>query len=260
LNSLREVWRYRDLLYMLTWRDICVKYKQSVLGLCWAVLMPVVIVMAGVVVKLALAAVSGNPVTAQDIGVVSIKAVPWAFFVSSIRFSTNCLIGNSNLVTKVYFPKMILPISAVATQLFDFLIASCVLAILLPFLGFVPTLNILWVPLLVFVLVVQATGVGIFLSAAGLFYRDVKYMVELFLTFAIFFTPIFYEVSVFGAWGNVLLLNPVAPVFEGLADVATGQALPDLAWMAYSVGSAFVVFAGAIAFFKKLEPAFAETI
>jgi ABC-type polysaccharide/polyol phosphate export permease len=96
LNSLRDVWRYRDLLYMLTWRDICVKYKQSILGLCWAILMPVVIVMAGVVVKLALATVSGTSVTAQDIGLVSIKAVPWAFFVSSIRFSTNCLIGNTN--------------------------------------------------------------------------------------------------------------------------------------------------------------------
>jgi ABC-type polysaccharide/polyol phosphate export permease len=132
--------------------------------------------------------------------------------------------------------------------------------ILLPFLGFELTLNVVWVPFLVFVLVVLSTGIGIFLSAAGLFFRDVKYMVELFLTFAIFFTPVFYEVSVFGDSGNWLLLNPVAPLFEGLAAVAPNQAAPSLVWMTYSVAITLLVFVGAIAFFKKLEPAFAETI
>ena len=260
LNGLRELVRYRDLLYMLAWRDICIKYKQSILGLMWAILMPAVIVLAGIVVKLAFAMVSDQPAAASGIASVAIKAVPWAFFVSAIRFSTNSLIGNSNLVTKIYFPKVILPIAAVLSQLFDFLIASCVLVVFLAFWGLQASLTILWIPVLILLMVMLATGLGIFLSAAGLFFRDVKYIVEILLTFAIFFTPVFYEVSMFKDWGTVLLLNPVAPILEGLTAAVVDQGAPNLAWIAYSLVVSLVILAGAVAFFRKVEPAFAEYI
>ena len=109
MKTIREVVRFRALLYMMTWRDIRIKYKQSILGVLWAILMPATIVLAGIVVRIALAKVSGKPVAAQDLLNVSVRAVPWAFFVSSIRFGTNCLIANPNLVTKIYFPKVIFP-------------------------------------------------------------------------------------------------------------------------------------------------------
>jgi ABC-type polysaccharide/polyol phosphate export permease len=261
VNSLREIVRYRDLLYMMTWRDISIKYKQSILGLCWALLMPAVIVLAGIIVKLAMAKVSGTTLQSADLARVSVKAVPWAFFVASLRFGTNCLVGNANLVTKIYFPKVIFPLAAVASQLFDFLIATCVLALLLAVMG---GLNVgaavLWLPLLLLLLVMFACGLSILFSAAGLFFRDVKYLVEIILTFAIFFTPIFYEVSTFGEWQTLLLLNPVAPIFEAITDVTVNGRAPDLMWLGYSAIVSVVIFCGSVAFFRRVEPAFAECI
>src|SRR5271165_3016859 len=107
LTMFHQVLRYRDLLWMMIWRDIRVKYKQSVLGVMWAVLMPATIVLAGLVVKFAMAKVSGKPMVVEDLANVSVRAVPWAFFVASLRFGTNCLVANPNLVTKIYFPKVI---------------------------------------------------------------------------------------------------------------------------------------------------------
>ena len=260
MNWLREIARYRDLLFMLTWRDISIKYKQSVFGLLWAVLMPTVIVAAGIVVKLAFALVSDRPITSSDIIGVAVKAVPWAFFVAAIRFSTNCLIGNANLVTKIYFPKVILPFAAVLSQFFDFLIASCVLLILVLCMGVHLSLNMLWVSVLILLLLILASGLGILLSAASLFFRDVKYVVEIILMFAIFFTPVFYDVSLFKEWGDILLLNPVAPILEGLRDVIVDGRSPHAGWVAYSALVSLIVFAGAVAFFRKVEPAFAECI
>ncbi len=259
-SSLGELIRYRELLYILTWRDIRIKYKQSVLGLLWAILMPMVIVLAGIVVKLAFSIVSKQPLTASEIASVSVKAVPWAFFVSSLRFGANCLIGNSNLVTKIYFPKLVLPISAVLSQLFDFLIASCVLAVVLLSCGLPITATVIWVPLLLLLLVAMATGITVVVSAASLFFRDVKYIVEIFLTFAIFFTPIFYEAEMFGRWKNVLLLNPVPRTFEGDMAAVVELTTPDLRWRGYTTLSTVLLVWGGTWLFHRLEPVFAESI
>ena len=116
--------RYQDLLYMLTWREIRIKYKQSVMGLLWAVLMPCLIIAAGVMVRAAYAKLSGVPMGYAQIATVSVKALPWAFVISAVRFATVSLTGNANLVTKIYFPKDIFPISAILSQLFDFAIAA----------------------------------------------------------------------------------------------------------------------------------------
>jgi lipopolysaccharide transport system permease protein len=257
---IREVMKFRGLLYMMVWRDIRIKYKQSILGVLWAILMPATIVLAGVVVKFAMFKVSGKPLAAHDLASVSVRAVPWAFFVASIRFGTNCLIGNANLVTKVYFPKVIFPLSAILSQLVDFLIACGVLAIILIFLGVTLSWSLLWLPVLVALLVVLAAGLAIFLSAAGLFLRDVKYLVEMFLTFAIFFTPVFFDVAMFGEWKNLLLLNPVAPILEGISAAVTGQGGLHLGWLLYSASVALAILGGSLFFFGKLEPLFAESI
>jgi ABC-type polysaccharide/polyol phosphate export permease len=260
LQVVRSVIDYRDLLFMITWRDIRIKYKQSVMGVLWAIFMPMLIVAAGIVVKVAFSYVSGQKLDMAEIVTISIKALPWALFVSSLRFASNSLISNQNLVTKIYFPRIILPLAAVLSQLFDFAIATAVLVILLFFSGIDASLNLLWVPVLLVILIPITTGLGILFAAANLFFRDVKYIVEVILTFAIFFTPVFYEVDMFGKWRTLLLCNPIAPVLEGLrACVVLGQQ-PNLLWTAYSATFALIIFPLSVSLFQRMEPLFAESV
>lgn len=260
IASVRAVADYRDLLYMITWRDIRIKYKQSIMGFLWAIFMPMIIVAAGVVVKYAFSYVSDEPLVRQDLVAISVKSVCWAFFVASIRFSSNSLVLNPNLVTKIYFPRIIFPVSAVLSQLFDFAIASSVLIVILIALGVGFSFHLLWIPVLIAILILLVTGSGIILSAGSLFFRDVKYLVEVILTFAIFFTPVFYEAEMFGRWQNVIMLNPVAPILEGLYRVVALQEGPELVWLAYSAGVAGVTFVLSVLAFGRMEPLFAESI
>lgn len=260
LSLFRLLRRHHDLLLMLTLRDIKVKYKQSVMGFMWAILMPLIITLAGVVVKVGLAKVAGRPVRPDEIVGVSVKALPWAFFVSSIRFATNCLASNANLVTKIAFPRAVFPLSAVASQLVDFAVATAALCVVFIFAPVTITPAILWAPVLVLILVVQVSGLALLLAAANLFFRDVKYLVEVVLTFAIFFTPVFYDTALFGTWGRILLLNPVAPILEGLSACIAGGRGPDLGWTLYSSAWALGLLVVAPAAFQRLEPKFAESV
>ncbi len=255
-----ELYRRRDLLYLVTWRDIKLKYKQSVMGFLWAILMPLVIVTAGLIVRYAFGRLSGTPLKLDDLVLVTVKAAPWAFFVSGIRFASNSLIANANLVTKIYMPREIFPIAAVLSQLMDFVVASAVVVLLLAIAGVPLRLELLWIVPLLLLLILLTTALGVFLSAAALFFRDVKYIVEVILTFAIFFTPVFYEVSLFGRWRTVLLLNPVSPLLEGLGAAVTGRAMPTAAWLGYSAAFSLGGCVASLAFFKKLEPFFAESV
>jgi len=257
---IKELYNYRYLLYMITWREIRIKYKQSIMGIMWAVLMPMIIVSAGVLVKYAFSRLSGSPFTGDQIATVSVKSIPWAFFVSSIRFASNSLIGNANLVTKIYMPREIFPIAAILSQFVDFIVATFVLTFIFCFTNIGVSVYLLWIPVIVAILLLFIMGLGIFVSAASLFFRDVKYLVEVFLTFAIFFTPVFYEVTLFGEWANILLLNPVAPLLESLNHVVVLKQSPDVKWLIYSAIVAVITYFLSYKFFKKLEPAFAESI
>src|ERR1039458_5187169 len=259
-EDLRELFKYRELLYMLSYRDVKVRYKQSVMGFLWAILMPVLIVMAGVVVRYAYVLTSGKHLDPADIVSVAVKSLPWAFLVSSIKFGCNSLTNNRELVTKIYFPKEIFPMSAVLASLFDFFVASGALLIFLLVIRIRWSIYLLWTPVLLVVMVVLATGIGLIVSAASLFFRDVKYIVEVLLTFGIFFTPVFYDVRMFGDKGKWLLINPVAPILEGLSACVARQQSPVLPWLAYSFGFAMLMLVGGYFFFKHLEPAFAESI
>src|SRR5277367_2117089 len=154
--ELRELYKYRGLLYMITYRDIKVRYKQSIMGFMWAVLMPILIVVSGAVVRYAYALAAHVPLQTVDIASVAVKSLPWAFLVSSIRFSCNSLIGNQNLVTKIYFPKEIFPIAAVLASLFDFFVASGALLILLLVMHTGWSRHLVWAPLLLLMMVVLA--------------------------------------------------------------------------------------------------------
>jgi lipopolysaccharide transport system permease protein len=259
-QHLRELTQHRDLLYMLTWRDIRIKYKQSIMGFMWAIFMPLLIVTAGVLVRYAFSRLSGTQLAWKDIAEVSVKAVPWAFFVSSIRFATLSLIANTNLVTKIYFPRELFPLAAILSQLFDLAVASVALAVVLAIAGIGVSVQLVWVPTLLVVLVCLVLALGMLLSALALFFRDVKYLVEVVLTFGIFFTPVFYDVKMFGDWAPILLLNPLAPILEGLAACIVHQQAPLLGWVAYSAGISVVTLGLSYKIFRTLEPAFAEYI
>jgi lipopolysaccharide transport system permease protein len=260
VSWLLEIVARRDLLLMLAWREIKVKYKQSVMGFMWAILMPALIVAAGVIVKFAFASISGKPLQTSDLISVTVRSVPWAFFVASVRFGSVSLLSNSNLVTKIYMPRVIFPLSAVLSQLLDFAVATAVVAVFLVFTGAHVTIQLLWLPVLIAILVLFVTGVAIFISAAALFFRDVKYIVEVIITFAIFFTPVFYDVSMFGHWTRVLLLNPVAPLLEGISAAVLGRPLPYGGWVLYSAAASVVAIIGALVFYKRAEPYFAEAV
>jgi lipopolysaccharide transport system permease protein len=259
-EELKELYKYRELLYMITYRDIKVRYKQSIMGFMWAILMPVLIVLSGVVVRYAYAMASHSPLKTVDIASVAVKSLPWAFLVSSIRFACSSLINNKDLVTKIYFPKEIFPIAAMLASFFDFLVASGALIIFLLVLRVGWTPYLAWAPALLLTMVMLAAGIGMVVAAASLYFRDVKFIVEVFLTFGIFFTPVFYDSSMFGDKGKWLLLNPMSPILDGLGAVVARRQSPDLAWFAYSLVCALLVFFGGYVFFKHLEPGFAESI
>jgi ABC-type polysaccharide/polyol phosphate export permease len=259
-EELSELYKFRELLYMFAQRDVKVRYKQSIMGFLWAVLMPVLIVASGIIVRYGYAVAAQKPLDMGDIASVAVKSLPWAFLVSSIRFSCNSLVANQNVVTKIYFPKEIFPLAAVLASLFDLVIASGAIIIFLFVARVGVSAQLAWVPLLLVILVIMVAGVGMILSAASLFFRDVKYVVEVFLTFGIFFTPVFYDVHMLGSKGKWLLLNPIAPILEGLSDCVVRHQAPDLSWFAYSTGFALTALLAGFVFFKHLEPAFAESI
>jgi len=259
-EHLLELFKYRELLYMITYRDIRVRYKQSVMGFLWAVLMPILIVLSGVVVRFAYALAAHSVLSSADVAVVAVKSLPWAFLVTTIRFACLSLINNKELVTKIYFPREVFPIAAMFAGLFDLLVASTALAALLVVLRVGWSLYLLWVPVLLVATALLGAGIGMIVAAASLYFRDVKFVVEVFLTFGIFFTPVFYDVSMFGSRGKWLLLNPMSPLLESFGAVIARHSAPDTAWLSYSLICALVVVTGGYWFFKHLEPGFAESI
>jgi len=258
-TNLRELYNYRDLLMMIVRRDILVRYKQSVMGLLWALFMPTLIVSSGVLVRYAYSLSAHKPLDLADVISVAAKSVPWAFLISSIRFSCSSLIGNTNLVTKVYFPKEIFPLAAVLAQLFDLCIASPVLLLAIVITRQGLSFRLLWAVPLLAIMIMMAVGIGFLVSAGSLFFRDVKYLVEVVLTFAIFVTPVFYDVAMMGRLGRWLLLNPVAPLLEGISAIVRSQA-PDWTPVLYSLVFAMTTMIVGYLLFKRAEPTFAESI
>jgi lipopolysaccharide transport system permease protein len=255
-----ELIQYRHLLMMLAWRDIRIRYKQSVMGFMWAIFMPLLIVAAGIIVKKGISIISGKPLELSDLASITVKALPWSFFIGTIKFSTGSLVSNRNLVTKIFFPREVFPLASVLANLFDFGIASIALIVILGFMGVGISVYLLWVPVLLLFLILFSAGLGMLLSCANLFFRDVKYIVEVILTFAIFFTPVFYEASIFGKWETLLLLNPVGSILECVNTVVVLQRPPNFYWLSYAASCGIGLFLLGWNVFHRLEYSFAENI
>jgi lipopolysaccharide transport system permease protein len=274
-----ELVHFRELLWQMVLRDLRLRYKQAVMGFGWALLMPLLIVGSGLLVKYAMARLSGDPLDAFSVSGMSIKALGWAFFVGAVGFAVGSLVGNINLVTKIYFPREVFPLSAVVTQVFDSAIGAAALALVL--FGYVQigfTVQLLWALPLVILLVLFTAACSLLLSCANVFFRDVKYLVQVILTFGIFFTPVFYDPQCFGPSGCLLMmLNPLSPLLEGLRlavvehhnlleplTVTIAGGPPVLAWhpwyLLYAAGWSVAGFFAAWWLFHKLEFVYAEYI
>ncbi|PYP92408.1 MAG: hypothetical protein DMG65_04200 [Candidatus Angelobacter sp. Gp1-AA117] len=257
---LKEFLHYRELLYMLTWKEIKVRYKQSVMGFLWAIFMPVLIVSAGIMMKASFSFTTGRHINMQDVISVSVKGVAWAFFVGAVRFGSNSLIANNNLVTKIYFPREILPMASVLANFFDFMVAAVFVTSVMAFTGGGASFHLFWLPLILLALVMITASFAVLLACANLFFRDVKYIVEVVLTYGILFTPVFYSAEMFGRWKPLLLLNPMGAVLEALDSAVVLHRAPDPLWLCYAVlfGVLGLIVAGSV--FKKAEPLFAQEI
>ncbi len=260
MKMLKEIIKYKDLLFMLTLRDIKIRYKQAIMGFVWAIFMPIIAILAGVMIKAAISFVSGKPMDLSSVASISVKVLPWTFFISSIKFAVNSLVGNRELITKIYFPREVFPFASTLACLFDFFIAAIGLSVLLIFLHIGTSIYLLWLPLLLIFLILFTTGLGLFLAAANLFYRDVKYVVDVILMFGIFFTPVFYEAGQFGKWKTLILLNPMGSILEAINSVVVLHKMPDLFCILYSCLISVSVFLFGLIIFRKSEPAFAESI
>jgi len=254
------LFQYKDLLLMLIWRDIKIRYKQSIMGFFWAVLMPILIIGSGMIVMVVFSTISGHPINKSDVLAVAAKAVPWAFFVAAVRFGTNSLVANKELVTKIYFPRAIMPIAAVLASFFDFAVAESVLAIVLIVSRVGVSVQIFWLPVLLAALLLFTAGLALLLACANLFFRDVKYLVEVVLTYGIFFTPVFYSAAKLGKWGWILMLNPLGPILESISSVLVLHQPPSPAWLVYSAAWSVLIFLLSWRIFQKSEAAFAEAI
>ena len=226
-ESVRDVLAHRELLLQLAERDVRIRYKQAIMGFAWAFLMPLLVVGAGTLVRIAVVTLTGVPLDRADIGGVALRSFPWAFFSGALGFAVNSVAGNLSLVTKIYFPRAVLPLAAVGANLVDLGVGAVLLTLVLPFLGATLSFALLWIPALLALLVMLTAGLSVILACANLFYRDIKYIVQVVLTFGIFVTPVLFDAATFGARaGRLLMLNPLAPVFEGLSlAVMRGQNL-----------------------------------
>jgi lipopolysaccharide transport system permease protein len=258
LLDLNELWAYRELLYVLTMRDIKVRYKQTLLGFAWAIIQPVMLM---VVFSIFFGRLAQMPSDGYPYPIFVYAALlPWTFFANATTSSANSLVGASHLVSKVYFPRLIIPLSSVGSGLVDFSIAAVILLLLLIYYRVSLTFNLLMAPILVAGLVLTALGVGTFLAALNVAYRDFRYVVPFMVQFWMFATPVAYPASLVPArWQWTLYLNPMAGVIEGFRSTFLGRPF-DLAGLLVSLAIAVILFAAGIAYFEKVERRFADII
>jgi lipopolysaccharide transport system permease protein len=257
--KLGEVWDYRELLYFLVWRDVKVRYKQTVLGASWAIIQPffTMVVFSLFFGKLARLPSEGLPYPLFSYAAL----VPWQYFSTALSQASNSVVASGGLVQKVYFPRLTLPISAVLAGLVDFGLAFLVLIGMMLYYGRVPTVTILWLPLLLLLAIVTALGVGLWLAALNVRFRDVRHIVPFLVQLWLFATPIAYSSSLLsGPWRTVYAINPMVGVVEGFRWGLLGVKTAPGPMIAVSSLVAVAILIGGLFFFRATERVFADVI
>jgi lipopolysaccharide transport system permease protein len=259
LLDLKELWAHRELLFFFTWRDLKIRYKQTVVGVAWAIFQPLLTMIIFTIFFGEFAKIPSDNIP-YPIFVYS-GLLLWQLFSSTVLQASNSLVANQNLLTKVYFPRILLPISTVFSNLVDFAIASVILVGLMIYYGYVPSFEgILIFPLLILGTAIFSVGLGLFLSSLNVKYRDVKYVLPYFMQMLLFVTPVIYPPSILGAYSWILALNPMTGIIKAARGALFGA--PPINWLllAISLAVALAVFAFAFWYFKKTERYFADLI
>jgi lipopolysaccharide transport system permease protein len=257
--DLGSLWKFRELLYFLTWRDIKVRYKQTVLGGVWALLQPFLTM---VIFSLFFGRLAGIPSDGVPYPLFSYAAlVPWTFFTNGLTNASNSLVGSANLITKVYFPRLIVPIASVLSAGVDILLSSLLLFAMMGYYDVAPTARIVWLPLFLVLAVVSALGAGLWLSALNVQFRDVKYTLPFLTQLWLFATPIAYPSSLLREpWHTLYGLNPMVGVVEGFRwSLLPARALP-IAMLELSVLTAVVLLVSGAYYFRRMERVFADVV
>jgi lipopolysaccharide transport system permease protein len=259
LPKLRELWEYRELLFFFVWRDIKVRYRQTVMGALWAIIQPFFTM---VIFSLFFGRLAKIPSDGLPYPVFSYAAlVPWTFFATALNQASNSLVINANMVKKIYFPRLSLPIATILASVVDFVLAFIVLLGMMFFYGLVPTINVLWLPFFLLLALITSLGVSLWLSAMNVQFRDVQYTIP-FLTQAwLFVTPIAYPSSLLPEpWRTLYGLNPMAGVVEGFRWALLGTDTAPGPMTLVSAVVALVLFISGAFYFRRMEQGFADVL
>jgi lipopolysaccharide transport system permease protein len=256
---LGEVWAYRELMFFLAWRDVKVRYKQTVLGAGWAILQPFLTMVVFTIFFGNLARIPSEGVPYPVFSYAAL--VPWTFFANGVSNSSNGLVGNANLITKVYFPRLVIPVAQVIAGLVDFVLAFLVLIGMMLFYGIRPTAQILALPLFLALALAAALGVGFWLSALNVEFRDVRYVVPFLTQLWLFITPVVYPSHLLHQpWQTLYALNPMVAVTEGFRWSLLGTQTDLMPMVLISSLSALAILLGGALYFRRMERTFADVV
>src|ERR1041385_2934106 len=255
----RELWDYREPLYFLTWRDVKVRYKQTALGAAWAIIQPLFMML---VFSLFFGRLAKVPSDGIPYPVFTFCALlPWQLFAHALTESSNSLVANERLITKVYFPRLVVPIAAVLGGLVDCAVAFVILVIMMFYYGIIPGLAIVTLPAFILLAVMTALGVGLWLSALNVKHRDVRYTIHFLIQFWLVATPVAYPSSIVPEkWRALYGLNPMAGVVEGFRWALLGKAQAPGAMLWVSVAAVIVILFGGLFYFRRMEQEFADVV
>jgi lipopolysaccharide transport system permease protein len=256
--KLKDLWEYHELLYFLVWRDVKVRYKQTALGVGWAVIQPF---MTMVVFSLFFGKLAKIPSDGVPYPIFSFAAlVPWTFFANALNQSSNSLVASANLIKKVYFPRLVIPVATAVAGLVDFAIALVMLFLMMLYYGFLPTMQILWLPLFALLALISSLGVSLWLSALNVKFRDVRHTIPFLTQFWLFFTPIAYPSSLLSEpWRSLYGINPMAGVVEGFRWALLGTPPPGYLIIVSALASLSLLIGGAF-YFRRMEKTFADVV
>ena len=256
--KLRDIWQYRELLYFLTWRDVKVRYKQTVIGFLWAIIQPFLKMVVFSVIFGSLAKMNSEGFPYPIFLYAGL--LPWQFFASSVSRSGESVVGSASLITKVYFPRLIIPIASVGACLVDFAISFIILIVMMFYYNIIPTLSSLMVIPLVLATIFTALGMGMLISALNVAYRDFRYILPFFVQIWMFLTPVIYPVGIIPEnWRWLILLNPMAGIVDAYRSAILGKPF-EWGSLGVSMGIAVAIFLCGLVYFRKTEKYFSDII
>jgi lipopolysaccharide transport system permease protein len=257
--NLKEVWAYRELLGLFARRDVSVRYKQSFVGIGWAVIQPIMTMLIFTIIFGRFAKLPSEGIPYPVFTYCAL--LPWNYFARSLGDSSDSLVASSNLITKIYFPRLILPFSKVLAGLIDFAIAFIILLLMMLWYRIVPTAGLLLLPLFMLIAMISALGVGLWLTALNVKYRDVKFIMPFLTQFWLYASPVAYSITIVPPkWHWIYSLNPMVGVVEGFRWALLGKAPPNVEMMLISFACVLVLLISGLFYFKKMEQTFADIV